>query len=287
MENNNAGFGGFGEETNFGGGFGGGFDAETTNVDAGFGGATQATPVQAARGTFNDIPLSQIQNLQSGKYNDIESAKDAIMAMAPEDVQRRKENGRAFKWVKTIIDKITWTTNEKGKQVLKSPKFLGWSVITNDSNGMPEPMTDAQLLSYITAHCPKTGKIGEGETGLQLRHALRKNKNGKAGGFTETSVISLVPMEKNVSKYDERKLEEAKQQVFEEDGVTPKMVLRPGAKKDSTLASDQIQKYDWKPEYREVFETKKNAKTQKKDIQSEEAYAILAYMNGLTENSYL
>ena len=274
MENTFKGFGEESFENEFQGfGFDGGEEAVAETV-------APATAPRGARAKLGDIPLSQINGLQNGKFADLEAAQDAIMAMDPAEVQRRKENGENFVWVKTIIDKEEWVTKEDGKRVLKSPKFLGWLVITNDSNGMPQAMADATLLAYITNNCPQTGKIGSGETGLQLRHAVRKNKSAKGGNFTNTIVISLVPMEKSISKYAPSKIETAKYPVFEEDGVTPVRVLRPGAPSDSEIATDYIQKYEWKPEYEEIFKRKPN-RTKKKDQASEEAFKILAFMQGL------
>ena len=99
-------------------------------------------------------------------------------------------------------------------------------------------------------------------------------------------VIALVPSEKGVYKYQEDRLEAAKAPVYEADGVTPVKVLKPGAEKGSTKASDFIQKYDWKnEEYRKLFGTRKSAKAKKKDAASVEAFEILAYMNGLKDES--
>lgn len=274
MENT---FKGFGEEE-FNEEFQGfGFDsAEDVTAEVA---PTTAPAPTGARSRLNDIPLSQINGMQNGKFRDLEAAQDAILSMDGGEVQRRKENGEEFQWVKTIIDKANWDDKD-GKKVLKSPKFLGWLVIKGDSAGAPVAMTDAGLLAYITNHCPQTGKVGTGETGLQLRHAIRKNKSAKGGNFTNTIVISLVPMEKTISKYAQEKIEEAKYPLYEEDGVTPLTELRPGAPKDSKVATDYIQKYDWKPEYEEIFKQKR-AKTKKKDQQSAEAFKILAFMQGL------
>lgn len=280
MENQ---FGGFDQQA---AGFGdfAGFDAgeNTPTVDA-----TATAPVTTTgRNTIGDVPLSQISGLQNGKYSDLDKAKDAILALPPEELQRRKENGLAFRWIKTIVDKVDYTTDENGKRKLKPVKFLGWQVVTNDTNGTPTIMTDAQLLSYITAHCPQSGKIGTGAEGLQLRHAVRENKSSKGGNFTNSIVISLVPAQKGVSKYQEDKLLPAKTIVYEEDGVTPVLVNKPGAKKDSTKASDKIVKYDWiSEEYRQVFGTKRSSREKKKDLKSQEAFEILVYMNGLRDES--
>lgn len=275
------------------GGFGGFGDVQAT-VDAPVAGVEVAgdgvVPVKPVvtrdDDVIGDVPVSQINGLQNGKYQSMHSAREAIMALAPEELQRRKENGLAFRWVKTIVDKIEWTTNKKGRRVLKSPKFLGWLVVTSDTNGTPVPFTDAQLLSYVAAHCPRTGKIGTGDEGLQLRYAIRKNRSSKSGNFPDTMVVTLVPVTKTVTKYHEDKLEAAKVGLYEEDGVTPLLGLKPGAKKDSTADSDYIQKYGWKtPEYEEIFGRKQSSKTQKKDKKSAEAFEILAYMNGLRDES--
>lgn len=272
MENT---FNGFGDQT-FSDDFEGfGFDGGETPAQE-----TAEKPKTAKHATLNDIPLSQINGLQNAKYASLEDAQDDIMSMDAAEIQRRKENGEAFVWVKTIIDKEDWITKDDGKRVLKSPKFLGWLVITNDSNGMPRAMTDAGLLAYITNNCPQTGKIGSGATGLQLRHAIRNNNSAKGGNFTNSIVISLVPMDKTISKYAPEKIETAKYPVFEEDGVTPVTVLRPGAKKDYPLATDFIQKYEWKPEYEDIFKRKSNS-AKKKDAASEEAFKILTLIQGL------
>lgn len=284
MENQ---FGGFEEQPVGFGGFGGFGDTVEGAAATGELGTEIATTVKAtAKATIGDIPFSQINGLQDGKYPSLEGAKEAIMSLDGAELQRRKENGLAFRWIKTIVDKIEWKTDAKGKRVLKSPKFLGWLVVTNDTNGTPTALTDAQLLSYITAHCPQSGKIGTGAEGLQLRHAVRKNRSSKGGNFPNSMVITLVPSEKGVYKYQEDKLEPAKAGVFEDDGITPVKVLKPGARKDSTNSADFIQKYDWvSEEYKALFGTRRSSKVQKKDKQSAEAFEILAYMQGLKDES--
>lgn len=274
---------------NFGGGFdafGGGasFDAEQVAPAA----PTPPTPpLGPSGGTFNGIPFSQIKGLQTGQYSDLDAAAEAVMSLSREELARRRANSEAFQWVKTVVDKIEPPTIlADGKKKHKNPKFLGWSVILNGTNGQEEYMTDAELLSYVVANCDRSGKLGQGDEGLQLRSALRNNRSASATSYKHTMVVSLHPMTK-ISKYDPSKLLAAKEIAYKPDG-TPERVLKPGKPKEidglpNNNPEDYIDKYVWKKGF-EKFDRHygKNSKQTKRDKKSADAFNLLVFQQGLT-----
>lgn len=258
---------GFGTDDGFGG--------------MGFGTGNDLGNVPNTGAKLGDIPLSQIDGLQNSQYDSIDSAKEAIYSMDKEELARRAECSRAFQWVSTIVDKANWYTNEKGNRVRKSSKFLGWAAITADTSGGIEYFTDAELLSYIAANGSPNGRIGVGEDGLRLNHSVRENKNAKVGGFARTSVFSLTPLEKGVSKFSEEKVIEAKEPVWEDDAKTiPKTRLKPGKRKDSPETSENYsQVWAFKPGF-EKFENKSNRKGKAAEEKSRTAFETLILVNG-------
>ena len=279
--------GGFGEQNN--GGFGGGFGGTGFEGGAGFGDPTvqpqaqpQGDPSQGGTistgAKFEDIPISQINGLQGAKYASYEDAQEAIHQMTTEEIVNRKNNSEQFKWKKTVIDKEDWETDEKGNRKLKSPKFLGWLVERADTNGQEIPMTNDQLLAYIAGHCSQNGIIGSGDTGLRLRYSMRDNKSAKSGNYKATLVITLAPLNKKLSKYAEGRVVAAKEPLWNDDG-TPKMILRPGKKADSTDPNDRVQEYGFKQGF-EIFKKKRTTKDKKNDQKSQKAFNVLFQIYG-------
>lgn len=267
-------------DTNLVDGFdaGTGFDANAgfdVNASAGMGGTTTAPAM------YKGYPLSEINGMQNAQFESPEAAREALDGMDPADLQRRKQNSDAFKWLQTVVDKDVWVPSKKdpNKMQLKSPKFLGWVVETFDSDGAPVKMTDAELLAYVAGNCHPCGRLGSGNTGLALKESTRENNNSKNPQYRATTVISLVPVVKGLTKYSPDKVVAAKEKVFNPDG-TPKTRIRPGVKQEDATADDYIQEWAFKPDFAEKFNTRKARSQRKAEEDSKGAFIALIMREG-------